>query len=409
MTRWAEIRSVTRLPAFGLLAASTAWLGLTVSFTRPYIPLYATRVLKMTPLELGAFMAATSLGSVALGAALGKLSDTRWPRKPILLGATLSAMAGYFGYLVLRSYGLLVLASGVFFGLAGAIFPQLFAYARDRVADFPPDTATRYTTVLRAIFSLAWVVGPLVGAELLALAGFRGLITSTIMAYGGLALIIGLGFRSDVVPRAPLPRDGPRPARIGAYPRGTFLAAAALTGFFVTNTMYSIALPLFVENLLKGTPREVGLLFAVSALAEVPLMLGLPWLANAVGPTALLRGAALLAAVYYGVVALSHGLVPILFVQAVYAATVAVFMSVGMSWFQERGPGAAGQMTTLYANTTYLGSLGGSLGVGVIGEVAGLRGVFWAAMALALGATLLLWAVPRSRRSRVGSPTGIGR
>jgi SET family sugar efflux transporter-like MFS transporter len=401
MTRFMHWKQLMSLPAFGRMVLSTALLGLTVSFTRPYIPLYATHVLKMSPLKLGIFMAITSLGSVGLSSHLGRLSDTRYPRKTVLLVSTGSAIAGYACYLTLRSYFLLLVTSGIFFGLAGAIFPQLFAYARDCVTDRPESTATAYIAVLRSIFSLAWVVGPLLGAWLLADVGFRGLLRATMMAYGCLALIVLAFFQSHVVRHPPSFGKTPgqeMPARSAHQMR---MAAVAFTCFFLTNTMYSIAMPLFVEQVLRGTNRDVGILFAVSALAEVPIMLALTKISRYLGKTVILTIGAGLAALYYAVVAMSQALWSVFLFQYLDAAAVAAFMSLGMSWFQELSSGAAGRMTTRYANTTYLGSVGGSLLVGIVSEYGGLRSVYWVAMALAILATAFLFGVARQTGATV--------
>ena len=58
-------------------------------------------------------------------------------------------------------------------GMAAAAFPQVFAFSRVRLADAPGDLAERAVTVLRSVFSQAWVVGPGLGAEPI-LAAARG-------------------------------------------------------------------------------------------------------------------------------------------------------------------------------------------------------------------------------------------
>src|SRR5689334_17161090 len=79
----------------GLLAGAFA-LGLASSFVIPFLSLWGTRAIGMTPFEFGMFMTTTSFGAVVWSTLLARWSDTRAARRTVLL---LAAAGGALGYI----------------------------------------------------------------------------------------------------------------------------------------------------------------------------------------------------------------------------------------------------------------------------------------------------------------------
>ncbi|UTA50803.1 hypothetical protein MSS93_14375 [Deinococcus radiodurans] len=151
---------IARLPhALGLTLA-VLLLGLATSLAGPFMSLFAVQQVGMTPLQLGLFLTFNALSAVLVSTRLGRWADRRSDRKPLVL---LTLAAGVLAYLALSGvrsvYG--VMATGVLLlAVSSAAFPQVFAFARSGFAQAPGDLPEKAVTVLRAVFSFAWVVGP---------------------------------------------------------------------------------------------------------------------------------------------------------------------------------------------------------------------------------------------------------
>ncbi len=176
------------LPHAGSMACAVLLIGLASSLTAPYLPLFGAQVAHMSPFALGAFMTLLALSSIVVSLQLGRVSDRLPSRKPVVLLTAAAATAGYVLLTTTTSYALLCVIAAVFLGTGAASFPQLFAFTRTRFGDVPAALAEQGLTTLRSVFSLAWVVGPGVGAAVQGTLGFHGLFLMTAALYAARAL-----------------------------------------------------------------------------------------------------------------------------------------------------------------------------------------------------------------------------
>jgi len=146
----------------------------------PSLPYYA-RDLGATGLGLGVLFSAYSVAQLAGSAFLGRLSD-RHGRRPILLLSLAGSAASMF--LSGMATGLIALSCAR--GLAGA-FGGSIGTAQAYIADVTPRAErARYMGLLGASIGVGFVLGPALGAGLLALGfGFRGAAFTS----GGLAAL----------------------------------------------------------------------------------------------------------------------------------------------------------------------------------------------------------------------------
>src|SRR6188768_3058578 len=155
--------------ALPILALSLL-LGLAYSFVLPFMSLFGTREVGMSPFGFGAFMTATSLSSILLSTWLARRSDMILSRRKVLLLGGVTGAIGYLGYAFSRDVALLTVCSVVFLGLSSVTFGQLFALARDVLerGGAPPSKLPLHMNVVRLFFALAWTVGPALGSLLVA-------------------------------------------------------------------------------------------------------------------------------------------------------------------------------------------------------------------------------------------------
>lgn len=390
---------IARLPhALGLTLA-VLLLGLATSLAGPFMSLFAVQQVGMTPLQLGLFLTFNALSAVLVSTRLGRWADRRSDRKPLVL---LTLAAGVLAYLALSGvrsvYG--VMATGVLLlAVSSAAFPQVFAFARSGFAQAPGDLPEKAVTVLRAVFSFAWVVGPGVGAAVLSRWSFSGvfLLAALCYALAGLPLL----FIRPPAPAPAQPNSAPSPltqelAAPPAPPMGWVVAAFTLYGMAMHMGM--VMFSLFVTETLHGTSAQVGFLVGLCALLEIPVMLLFVLSKRLPGVEWLIKAGLLLFVVHFALIYLAQGMPLLIATQVLRAAVLAVMAGLGMTYFQQLMPGRFSAATTLYSNTSVVGSMLSGIVAGAWAQVFGYRPVFLLCAALSLAAWgMMLWATRRPK------------
>lgn len=393
---------------FGIFA-----LGMGVSFAMPFMSLYGVKQVGMSPAWLGAFMTAMSVSSIILSTLLGRWSDQMSSRRPAVLVALLSAVIGYALLSRTHTFAPALLIAITLLALGSAGFPQMFSYARAQMSRAPaaqvqPALAEHAVTVLRSVFSLAWVAGPALGAVVLDRFQFGGLFLSVAGLYLAASLVVLLRPASqpvDTVQAADATLEPSQPATVPpeappleaasstpSAPQASIpLVAAAFTLYAASISAQMIALPLFVTQELHGTTANVGFLLGLCALLEIPIMLSFVLRPSRKSAESLLLLGFALCVLMTLMMGLAPGLWLAVLAQGVRAVVIAIVSCIGMSYFQELMPGRMGAATTLFANTSSAGSvLAGAL-VGGVAQLSTYRAVFWVCLLLCVVAYGLLW------------------
>jgi SET family sugar efflux transporter-like MFS transporter len=289
-------------------------------------------------------------------------------------------------------------------GTGTAAFPQLFALARshlDRGAAADAAAAARGAPALRSVWSLAWAIGPMVGGAVLARQGFAGLFLLTAVCFGAVALPILLlgppGAARPAAARSTTSGGPERGRRARPAPARALLPVVLGFGLFHAAMFTgSIALPLYVTGALGRAASDVGLLFSICAVVEIPAALGLLLLPARVGRERVIRlGVAVF--VGYFVLAAAVASMPVLVVaQAARGVAIAVVGALGITYFQDLLPDEAGRATTLFSNTVTAGSLVAGLVAGAAAQALGYRAALLLCGALSAAAWALLVASPAS-------------
>lgn len=370
------------MPGYMTLMVSITLVGIGVSITRPYLSLFGTSIVHMSPVELGIFMCVNALGGIAASTWLGRLSDMKTPKKDVMLFSSACAALGYGVFLVLHSYIPLLVVSTILLGFASSVYPQMFAYARESAMHHDAANATVAVTTLRSFFSLAWVIGPLCGAWLLAVFQFNGLFVATGAIFAGVFFIVLFGIERR--PSAGI--RGSQPMKVFGFLRDRHILTSCVSfaAVYTAATINGLYMPLLVTKTLHAPQYMVGSIVALSAGLEIPIILVLGALAERFGKRKLLLFGSICGTVYYAGVALAQKPWEMLVLQLFCAVFIATSVSIGMSYMQDFLPGALGSATTLYANTSNIGQMAGSLVGGGIAQVLGFRNVFWVCVGLGI-------------------------
>jgi SET family sugar efflux transporter-like MFS transporter len=369
-------------------------LGVADSMVGPYLVLFGADQAHLSPFAIGVFTSLIAISGLAVSTWLGRRYDQAPSRTPALLAIAAPA-AGYLLLTTTTSYALLLAIAVVFLGAGTAAFPQLFAIARSHLDRQTPAAATRHTPALRSVWSLAWAIGPMLGGGVLAWQGFTGLFLVAAAGFGLVALPVLLLSPPPAASRpGTIPSPEPtRPLRL--------LGPAALSFALFHTAMFSgsVALPLYVTQVLDRPGSDVGLLFSACAVVEITVALGLMLLpAHWSKQRVIVLGMGMFVA-YFALVAASSSMPLLLLTQALRGAAIAVVGALGITYFQDLLPNSAGRATTLFSNTATAGSLVAGVVAGATAQALGYRAALLGCGILSAAASALLITQRTSTRT----------
>jgi SET family sugar efflux transporter-like MFS transporter len=378
---------------YGLVSV-TGMIGIAGAMVVTSVSLFLTTEVGVDAFLVGLFFAVRAISEIACDLVVGDLSDRLRSRRQLLALLSAFSAAGAVGYALIDGYWVLMLTGAVFFGIGGSTFGQLFAYTRE-FADSRAVEAAFFTSALRSVTSVAWIVGPPIGFWLLASHGFGPMFLIAAGLYG----------LSGILCAAFLPRtvdaSGHDGARIGVLRtlRGldrtasTLLAVIAL--LLTVNSMYQIDIALFVTESLDMSVGFAGVLLGLTAAIEVPMMLLVGSHATRIGKWRMVLLAALVACAFFTVLPIARGAGALLGLQVLNAFWTSIALSIPVTILQDGMPDRPGASSALYSGAFKTGTFVGGLLAGSVAEVLGYANVFWACAALSgVAAVLLLWRRP---------------
>ncbi|MFY8032348.1 MAG: MFS transporter [Devosia sp.] len=379
-----------RVPSFAPVLLAILLASLAEAVAGSYMALLAVAKIGMSPLELSAFLTLSAVSGIVVTTVFGQRHDRNpvmWP----LLVALVAKAVGYGLCAVLTETWMLLLNAFFLFGLSSASFALLFAIAKGYLDRVGGAAVQRGMAALRLTSSLAWAIGPALGAGLVAVWSFEGVFAgAAVLAVLALGLVI-FG-RIEAVPadlgeRAKITLD----VVLAAAP-----AVIAMTAFHLVMFMGSNAMSIVVIEEL-GTATDVGLLFSLCAALEV-LVMAVFVVRPVEGDTRwlLLLGFALFA-LYFVMPIIWPTLASLYWGQIPRAIAIGIISVLGMAYIQGLLPGRAGIASALFGNTMSAGFLLSGLGTGLLAEGFGYWSLFIVCAVVSLvGGAVLFW--PKSRR-----------
>ena len=359
----------------------------------PFLPVFY-RDLGLALHEIGLLVAVQAAIMLALAPVWGGLSD-RFPRSRATLPlATAIATAGATALYLAVGFGAVLIGSLILFaGLAG-VYPMLDARTLETLG---PAARHRFGQV-RAFGSLSFVVATLTVGVLLDAHGPRSLfwvyipllaltivVTSTIPRRGANRSVSLRRGASEIlgVPGVPL------------FLTGFVVLWAALSG---TNAFYSIQL-----EAVGGSRSLIGLVWAVGAMVEVPIMYSFPRLAARFGAERLLVVGGLAFACRAGLSALATDPVMLVAIAPLEGIGFAGTFVGGVTVLAARAPaGTGGTAQGLLTGSAGLATILGSTLGGAIAAAIGIPGLFViCAIVSVAGSAIVAVAIVRPVRQAV--------
>jgi SET family sugar efflux transporter-like MFS transporter len=413
VTSWnTHIRQLLRQPGFAGMLAATLALGMGFSFVFPFLSLWGTQKVGFTPLQFGAFMTSMAACAVTASTVLARLSDLRLPRKTVLLLGSGCGTLGYVGFAFVNRPALLVLIAVTLIAVASVCFSQLFAATRDwfAVDGVVTEEVAITLSIVRVSFSFAWTVGPALAAAIVVRYGFTGLFLGAAALY--FAFFLGVARFLPRHPRVAAHALAAARSSVWQTLRRPDIAGyfAAFVLVFAAFSMNMMNLPLAVTQALGGSAGQLGYVFGMGPLVEIPLMLWFGQLAARGRQLSLIRVGGVTALLYFLLLMGAGRVWHVCLIQTLSGMSFAILGNVAIVFFQDLLPEQPGLATTVFANSSNVGNLLGYLLFGALAGPLGPRGLFAVcASAAALACVMLLVLRPRRRGPaplRLASVTG---
>lgn len=391
---------------FGIMAVSNLVLGMAYSFVAPFYSMFGTIEVGMSNWVFSVFMTITSLSGIIITTFLARWSDTRISRRAILLLACLCGIAGYAGYAFVRDVVWLTVIGSLALGVSSITFAQLFAYQREFLTrhGVPDSEAPLYMNIFRLLFSLAWTIGPAIGAWVMVKYSYEGIFLACAAMFLLLLVIVWRYIPARPATAAALAAKVPLRQILRRPDLLCYFCAFVLV--FICITMGMMNLPLLILRTLSGTEQQVGIAFSVAPIFELPLMFWFGLIASRSHPGRLIRLGMIIAVAYYALLFFVAEPWHIYPVQILSAAMIAVVSGIAITFFQSYIPDQPGTATNLYTTANRIGSTIGYLSFGPLVTSLGYRPIFLVCAVLCAAAFLLLWL---SREKHEKGVAGDGR
>lgn len=383
------------------------------SLFAPVMSYYLNTELGFDPIHISIVFALLPLATIAIVQTIARFSDMGLQRPMIICIASLFGIASSMvlysrpDFVTMCTIGLICL------GTHPVAFPQIFASAREFAIKHVKQGSLMFTTFLRSLTSLSWVVGPPL-AYAIALGGSFNLLFTVTAVMFFLCFLASYFFLPNVFDAnqgesSPESTDGKvsTETRAEAKADGQASAAASADGktstdeathhepgteqvnqaakaarfagakvawwkdssvmmlfagtglIFTAFSSYISSMPLYVTQELELSTNLPGYIMGLAAFLEIPLMFLGAKLSKIIGlKTVVLIGAISL---FVFLVLLHWATTPaqLLALQIFPALFIAFLGSIGMVLFQEMLPTIPGQSTSLFINASTAGQIAG--------------------------------------------------
>jgi MFS transporter, SET family, sugar efflux transporter len=363
--------------------------GLADAISGPYVVLFLVDQVRFGPLALSATLTARALSGIAFGTAFGAWIDKRTTLAPLLLALAGSAV----GYALLGftlNFAVLLVIAALPIAIGAAAFSQSIALVKRQFEHSSPHTANRAIGVMRASWSLAWAIGPAIGALVVAAVGFRGAFlassASAAIALATLALV-----RARPVAVDATHADRRKPVNGGP---AIALAFAALALFHTAMFLGSIPLPIVLTTSLGGSEIDVGVMMSLCAALEIVVMGALIWRPlQRRERAAIVAGFAAFVA-YFVALVLARSVGAVFWAQILRAIGIALVTYLGIGFLQSLLPHRAGAAAALFSNSGQLGSVLAALSIGGLAQAFGYASIFIVCAILSAAGLVLTCLIP---------------
>lgn len=326
------------------------------SLLNPVLALFLSNEMHLSSAKISLFYCILPVLVILIAQSLAYFSDKGLSR-PLII--SIAASCGVIASLILffnRNYLFLMTVGLFFLAIYPVCFPQVFASAREFAVLHLPNSLM-YTTFLRSLASLSWVVGPPLAYFIISVYNFNVLFIFSATTFSLAAICsflflpsIKLNKKSEVVKS-----DFWKNKNVMCL----FIATTLLCTAF---SSYIVSMPLYIIKELNFDKTLPGFMLGLAAFLEIPLMFIAARFARRIGLKFLMLLGAFCLVLYLYFLKDINSFNSFLWIQILPALYISTVGAMGMVFFQELLPKIPGQATSLFINAGTLGQvIGGAM------------------------------------------------
>ena len=376
-------------------------IGIAGALQAPTLSRYLAEDVKVNPYQVGLFYSINAVAGIVVSFLLAQYSDNKGVRRNIILFCCLMGIGNCITFAFSRQYFILVTVGIFFSAFTSAAMPQIFASARE-YTDKTGRNVVVFNGILRAQLSLAWVIGPPLSFALAVNYGFTIMYLSAAAMFFVAMLIVFLCFPVIKRPASVTKKQEPK-EKIFNNPNVILLFIASIS-MGTANMMYLIDMPLYIDDILPGSPSLPGHLMGIAAAIEIPAMLIASMLVPRFGNKNLICFAVICGIIFYiGMVSTQNEwmLIGLQFFNGLFIGIIA---SIGLIYFQDLLPKRTGVASTLFNNCISSSIILAGMLQGVISANFGHQSIYTISLAMVI-LSFILCLIIQPPPSTIKSPS----
>ncbi|WLT03116.1 sugar efflux transporter [Snodgrassella alvi] len=356
-------------------------IGIAGALQAPTLSRYLAEDVKVNPYQVGLFYSINAVAGIVVSFLLAQYSDNKGVRRNIILFCCLMGIGNCITFAFSRQYFILVTVGIFFSAFTSAAMPQIFASARE-YTDKTGRNVVVFNGILRAQLSLAWVIGPPLSFALAVNYGFTIMYLSAAAMFFVAMLIVFLCFPVIKRPASVTKKQEPK-EKIFNNPNVILLFIASIS-MGTANMMYLIDMPLYIDDILPGSPSLPGHLMGIAAAIEIPAMLIASMLVPRFGNKNLICFAVICGIIFYiGIVSTQNEWI-LIGLQFFNGLFIGIIASIGLIYFQDLLPKRTGVASTLFNNCISCSIILAGMLQGVISANFGHQSIYTISLAMVI-------------------------
>jgi MFS transporter, SET family, sugar efflux transporter len=323
VTIMADFKLFLKIKGAWILLIGIFLYGIGTGILAPMNAVYMRNEIGLSKIEIVSIFSISLLLNMVTTILIGIISDKIKRKKPLPIFACILCMTGLLIYMNATTYVETLI--GMVFAVApsGLIMGQFFAMARNHFMTLAPDIYEMAQIWLRAMVSVGFFTGLLVGANLYIIGNFKSVLWGNFLGYA--ALFVVLIFYKEYV----------EPASISSVKGEAFslVMLFALLLLACADSLRGLYLPLVVFQLFKE-PQLMSYLWSIQAVFELLFMTVAGYWANKFGSKPVIIIGSLCALTTYILYSVNPPIWVFFLVQPLYSFFVSVLYGVAMGYVQ---------------------------------------------------------------------------
>lgn len=319
-----DFKSFLKIKGSWYLILGLFLYGIGTGILAPMNAVYMSEGIGLTKIQIATIFSSSVLLNMFITISVGFISDKMEHKKSLPIGALILCMIGLMIYMRAGSFGTALIGMILAVAPSGLIMGQLFAMARNHFMRLAPNIFEIAQIWLRAMYSVGFFAGLLVGANLYIIASFEGILIGNFIGYLFLFLLLIFYREYD-----------PIEVESNQSKKETF----SLVMLFVllllacSDALRGLYLPLVIVDIF-ARPELMSYLWSVQAVFELFFMTFAGYWAMKFGSKRVILLSGFCALLTYGIYSMGPPLYIFFLVQPLYSFFVSVLYGVAIGFVQ---------------------------------------------------------------------------